>query len=125
MKSKKGFTLVELLSVIIILGIIGLIVYPVINKSIKTSKINSYERQKDIILSEARKWGVKNTNLLPDIGSNDIYCLTISKLKQEGYIENRDIIDPRTKDTFLDGNIKISYSSDFNQYEYNYVEEGC
>ena len=32
---KKGFTLVELLGVIVLIGVIGLIVFPIVNKSLK------------------------------------------------------------------------------------------
>ena len=42
---KKGFTLVELLAVIILLGVIGLIVVPSITKTINNSKEDLYNDQ--------------------------------------------------------------------------------
>lgn len=38
---KKGFTLFEVLSVLVILGLLGAIIYPKINKTIKNSEINT------------------------------------------------------------------------------------
>ena len=35
---KKGFTLVELIAVIIIIGIIAMITFPIVNNSIQKSK---------------------------------------------------------------------------------------
>ena len=42
-KKKNAFTLAELLGKIIILGIIALIIFPVVNKSVKDSKQKLYE----------------------------------------------------------------------------------
>ena len=39
---KKGFTLVELITVLIILAVIGLIVFPTVNSTIKESKEKAY-----------------------------------------------------------------------------------
>jgi len=36
---KKGFTLVELIAVIILLGLLGLIIYPTVNNIIKSKQI--------------------------------------------------------------------------------------
>ena len=41
---KKGFTLVELMTVIIILGVLALITYPIVDKSIKQSKEKALDR---------------------------------------------------------------------------------
>ena len=46
---KKGFTLVELTAVIIILGVLALITYPIIDKSIKNSKQKALEIAKYMV----------------------------------------------------------------------------
>ena len=36
--NKKGFTLVELLAVLVVLGIVALVCYPIVTKTINNSK---------------------------------------------------------------------------------------
>ncbi len=57
---KKGFTLVELIGVIIILGVIALITYPIIDKSIKNSKEQALERIIDNIEEAAYSYSVEH-----------------------------------------------------------------
>lgn len=57
---KKGFTLVELLAVIIILGIIALITFPIVDKSIENSKQAALERTIDSILDAAHDYSIQN-----------------------------------------------------------------
>ncbi len=56
---KKGFTLVELLAVIIILGVIALITFPIVDNSIKNSKQAALEQTIDSILESARNYSVE------------------------------------------------------------------
>ena len=44
-----AFTLVELLTVIVLLGIIAAIVFPTVQKAIQNSQDKAYEEQKDTI----------------------------------------------------------------------------
>ncbi len=55
MKKKNGFTLVELLAVIVILAVILVIAVPKITDTIKNSKIASFESSAKTIASQAEK----------------------------------------------------------------------
>ena len=57
---RKGFTLVELLAVIIILAIIALIVFPMVLRSIEKSKINTYRNNVQTLVDMAKQYVTKN-----------------------------------------------------------------
>lgn len=118
---KNGFTLIELLSVIIILGFIALIVYPVMGRIIAQTKRATLEEQIRSIEASAEKWGIANTELLPNsIGGE--YLLKLSDLKKTSYYEDKDVINPVTNKRF-NGCIHIKKESDGTHWSYKYVDE--
>ncbi len=119
---KKGFTLTELLGVIIILGLIALITMPILTTTISKSEQEAYEKQVDIIEKSARQWGVENIDSLPEVGSNKKKNISLDKLLDAGKIQNNSIIDPRN-DEEMNGCVIVSYNSEYNQYEYNYNDD--
>ena len=62
---KKGFTLVELLAVMILLGIISLIAIPSIGKMLIRSRENAYESTKNELIKAAKKYAAEHTGELP------------------------------------------------------------
>ena len=118
---KNGFTLIEVLTVIIILAFIAVMVYPVMGKIIAQSKQSSLEEQIRSIEASAKKWGVVNTELLPD-SIGDEYLLKLSDLKQTSYYENKDVVNPVTNER-LNGCIHIKMESDGTHWSYTYVDE--
>ena len=63
---QKGFTFVELLAVITIIGIIGLIVTPTLEKMIKENSNKIYNTQLDNIKLSLQNWASDNKELLPE-----------------------------------------------------------
>lgn len=112
---KKGFTLVELLVVIVILGLIALVVYPSVIKIINDSRESAYESQIKIVEKAAKEWGVEHPNELPD---DDVYRLPLSKLINDGYISDSEIKNPKNSNKNLCGVVEIKFIN--NNYEYNY-----
>ena len=74
MMIKKGFTLVELLAVIMILGLVGLIAIPTVTKVIKNSKQKLYDSQITMIEQSGKKWGIDNINRLSETQKNIHKC---------------------------------------------------
>ena len=72
---KKGFTLAELLGVITILAVIAVIVFPLVNKTIKQNKEKLYNSQLEEIKSGAEKWAYANIEMLP---VNDGETITVT-----------------------------------------------
>ena len=82
MKNKNGFTLVELLAVIVILAIILVIAVPKITDTIKNSKIASFESSAKTIAAQAEKKKMEK-EILEDTGS--INCSDVVKLNDTDY----------------------------------------
>ena len=82
MKKKKGFTLVELLAVIVILAVILIIAMPKISDVIKNSKESSLETTAKLIASQAEKKYTENQVL---DGSSSIKCSDVAKISNADY----------------------------------------
>ena len=120
---KSGFTLVELLAVIVILCVIGMITVPVVNVIIKDTKQKSYNAQISLIVEAGKKWGLKNVEKLPV--DDDVLYVTVGELISNGYIakvENGKLINP-IDDTEMTGCVLVKYISEYNQYSYEYKEK--
>lgn len=118
---KRGFTLVELLAVIVILIVIAGITIPVINTSLEKAAESAYDKQISLIESAAKKWGAENDTKLPDLGSTSVITVDFSTLIEAGHLKNEKILNPMTKEE-LEGCVKISYDSEYNQYVYEYSD---
>ena len=122
---KKGFTLVELLLVIVIIGFIALLVYPAILKIIGDSRTSAYESQVKIVEKAATAWGYKNAMKLPSTSATtdkEKYgCIKLSLLTSQGYLSVDDVKDPRYTGKSLTGAVRVYFSS--GQYVYEYVDE--
>ena len=116
----KGFTLVELLSIIVLLGIISLIVYPTITKSLEKARNNAYNTQIAEIKTMAKNWATKNMDKLDEYHLNNTY-ITFSVLKNEGYMRKGNVDNPNTKEKMV-GCIEIAYNTDNNSYSYELEE---
>lgn len=102
---KNGFTLVELLGVIIILAVISLITIPIVDRSMKESKQKADATQKANIELAAKNWAL---DYMDKIGGNSI-SITLGQLKNESYLAN-DIKVPSTNVAYNDNRvIKINY----------------
>ena len=114
---KKGFTLVELLGVIIILGVIALITFPIIDKSIKNSKQQALDRTIDSIEEAAYRYSVEN-----DIGySTEYQTLQLSDLVSKGFLKEN-ITNPVTNEQ-MQGCVLYRWDDTNNQYIFEYDEE--
>lgn len=120
---KEGFTLVELLAVIVIIGIIYLIVFPSVTSFIDKSKEKSYNIQVDLIEKASKKWVVDNTDelLKKDPYHLNNINLTLTTLKKDGYLQDMFIENPKNK-KIMTGCVVVSYQSNKNQYEYTYED---
>lgn len=94
--NKKGFTLVELLSVIVLIGLLLGLAIPGINKISSNMKKKSYSKKVSLVESAAILWGQDNRTLLQT--NNDcklstgetVSCskITITRLIEDNYLDS-------------------------------------
>ncbi len=79
MNMKKGFTLIEMLSAILILGLLFLLVVPSIISNIRKATDDIDEATKKMIFSSSDIYMAKNSNEYPKT-KGDVYCISIQEL---------------------------------------------
>ena len=105
---KRGFTLIELMAVIVVLGILATISVISVDKIIKENKEETYKAQIATIEDAARTWGVKHIKELPD-NDGDAISVPLLYFKNEGIISN-DFKNSKTNKPFNDDlYVDISY----------------
>lgn len=116
---KKGFTVIELLATIIVLGIISTIGVVVFDNIVHNMRIKAFETQKESIILSAQKWisdkrGTENyPNTFP-------YQLTLEELLKEEYIE-KNICNQEERLTIDYRNSYVEIKENNKTYEYNLV----
>lgn len=120
---KKGFTLVELIAVIVILATVALIVFPNINAVILSSKQTLHDNQIIDIQKSSEKWATDHIDLLDETYANIIY-VSLDSIKGTGYLEKEEIVDPLTKEN-MNGCVQIKYDIKTKKYNHSYEEKTC
>ena len=118
MNNKKGFTLIELIAVIIVLSIIALISTPIVTGIMESSRKKAYDNIVTNIEDSAYKYSIYN-----NLGYSELYKpLQLSEIQNSGYLESKDIIDPRNNEK-MDGCVAYKWDVSKNQYHFVYQEE--
>ncbi len=110
---KKGFTLVEVLAVITILGVLAVIVVPAVDRGIKNAKDDAYNKQKVSLLNSLEAWTKDNYDRFY---SNDEIVITLAELKQANIVDS-DIRNPKTE-SCLSNAMRFVIKKTKNTYSY-------
>ena len=119
-KKSHGFTLVELLGVIIILAFLAFLVSEVIINNINDTNNKMENLAIDTIISSAREYVSKNPNEFPKV-IGDIYYLTYEELVVEKLINDDMLPKLDSVEDLKSKFIQIEYNG--NNYTYTLVEE--
>ena len=89
-KQKRGFTMIELLAVLVILGIIMVIAVPSVVGYLQDSKQKYYEQLEDSVMTAGKEYFSDHRSLLPR-ENGQIYSVDIADLVTDGYTS--DVLD--------------------------------
>lgn len=116
---KKGFTLVELLAVIIILGAIFAITFPLVTDNIRKTEEKAFNLQKEQIIAAAKDMVIKEYVVIPDKQSITLY---VGELKRKGLLPIK-MINAKTKLTISnESNVVISRKNNSYSYDVNIID---
>lgn len=116
---KKGFTLVELLAVIIILGAIFTITFPLVTDNIRKTEEKAFNLQKEQIIAAAKDMVIKEYVVIPDKQSITLY---VGELKRKGLLPIK-MINAKTKLTISnESNVVISRENNSYSYDVNIID---
>ena len=90
MKNNNGFTLVELLAVIVILSILITLAYTGVSKYLKETRNTTYKDFEKSITVGAENYLIEHSIYIPKEG--ETVKIDVSKLIDEGYVD--ELIDP-------------------------------
>lgn len=119
-KRIKGFTLVELLAVIVILSLLLLVTVTTVSSQFKNSKDELYDTQLNNIKLAAEMWGSDNKVKLNSI--SDCVSLTLGYLKEEGYVDIS-IKNTYTGELFKDDEVFVNITKETNRYKYEVEDD--
>ena len=118
----KGFTLIEMITVLVLISLIALISITSVTKILNSSKSKLYDNQIEQIESAARLWGADNMLILPNDSTSNVVCeyknidscpedykkliIDLKLLQDKGYI-GQDIKNPKTNKPITNVTIEI------------------
>ena len=117
--NKKGFTLVELLGVLVVLSVILMIAFPLITTYINKSKQKAYDTQMEIIMTGLKNYANEHKEVLP-VNDADYVTFTLGQLKSLG-IANNSVVNPLDGKE-IDDSMEFKIIKDGSKYTYQIVE---
>ena len=116
---RKGFTLVELLGVITLLGLIIGLMFPPLLIQLKKASNSIDEATKSIIIVGASNFVEENKNNFPKV-NGEYYCIRFQELVNENKI-SKDLKDSQGNKINLENYVKVIVSD--NKYNYEIIDE--
>ena len=117
--NKKGFTLVELLGVLVVLSVILMIAFPLITTYINKSKQKAYDTQMGLIITGLKDYVIEHKEVLP-VNDTDYVTFTLGQLKALGIVNNS-VVNPLDGKE-IDDSMEFKIIKDGSKYIYQIVE---
>lgn len=111
---KNGFTLVELLAVIVVLGIMATLFIPNTIKLLKNNNLKIYKIKESELLNAAKSYAEYDKDFVPPSNASDVKYITMPTLIQGSYMNK--ILDT-TSGNECNAFVKVTLNS-INGYDY-------
>ena len=128
--NKKGFTLVELLTIIVVISVIAIITVSVVFDKIESSRKKAYDIQIDNIVDLTKTYMLQEEDLDPN--HTNTLCIYVSDLQDKGLLKSGKVVNPNTNENIAEkinnkskGVVIVKFDHSTNQYTYNFTTEGC
>lgn len=112
---KKGFTLAELIGVLVVLALIAMIAIPSVTTTIKNNKAKICTINFENIINDAKNWASNNITKLPKEGKN--IEISFSDLVKYGYSE-KELVNTKTGEAFP-SSWKVVINNINNNFDYS------
>ena len=124
-RNEKGFTLIEVISVLVILGLLASIVITQYATTIRKSRKRLNEEQKSRLVEVAKDISLNNKNCLEISKENETVGskITLEQMYKNGYIANSEVKDLE-ENTILNSCVVIKWNSVYSEFDYKY-EDNC
>ena len=118
---KKGFTLMEMIAVIVIIAIITMVSTPLILNQLSNNKDKVSEASKNIIYNATALYLEENTKLYPKVDGTTYCSLTLESLVNDGKLVSPVKDLSSGTEIALNRVIKV-YINEYSDYEYCLVD---
>lgn len=112
----RGFTLTELLGVIVVLGIIATIATPIVQKTLNNNRDKLYNVIETQLKSYTKDYLMVNSDYLPAL-DRDSTKITLEMLKKSGNLQ-LNVVNPRTE-KFVSNQSYVEVTKHNNNYTYD------
>ncbi len=116
----KGFTLAEILGVIVIIGLLLLLVAPAIVNRIAANKGKVSKAAEKIIYSATQQYIDENRS---DYANSKNFCITVQTLINDGKLASP-VQDPISNNTYDNYGVSVTVD-EYGAMDYTLKEEGC
>lgn len=118
MKKNKGFTLIEMLAVLVIIILLTSVVVPSIINLITKNKNKLSSQTKEIIYSAASLYLDENNNYSKSVGN--VYCITLASLVNDGKLE-APINDFKTGKEIDLSKVVVAKVNKYSEFEFSFT----
>ena len=121
---KNGFTLIEIIAVILILSLLIVLVVPNVQKTISNSKAKACDSIITSIEAAANGYVYLKTAIVDsEIANNGYFEIELIELQKEGLLKVN-LKNPYTNE-IISNTTKVKITKDGNVYNYTYMGDDC